>query len=102
MDLFFPFSFLFSPFFLFSLSTRVFAETPLHVYFVLPVARQGQSSRYLKHEDKLRVNQSVFLSPVWRDSFQTTYGVIRNKALRATGSDYYSAVREKKHFRKRV
>lgn len=60
MDLFFPFSFLFSPFFLFSLSTRVFAETPLHVYFVLPVARQGQSSRYLKHEDKLRVNQSVF------------------------------------------
>lgn len=97
MDLFFPFSFLFSPFFLFSLSTRVFAETPLHVYFVLPVARQGQSSRYLKHEDKLRVNQSV-----WRDSFQTTYGVIRNKALPATGSDYYSAVREKKHFRKRV
>lgn len=56
----FSFFFPFFSFLLFSLSTRVFAETPLHVYFVLPVARQGQSSRYLKHEDKLRVNQSVF------------------------------------------
>lgn len=34
-------------------------QEPLRAYFVLAAARQGQSSRYLKHEDKLRVSRSV-------------------------------------------
>lgn len=34
-----------------------FAET---YYFVLAAARQGQTSCYLKRQDKLRVSQSVF------------------------------------------
>lgn len=32
---------------------------PLDIYLVLAAARRGHTSCYLKHEDKLRVSQSV-------------------------------------------
>lgn len=62
---------------IFNTTPSAFCWSLSTVYCVLAAACQGQTRCYLKHEDKLRVTET--LSAVWKDSFETAHVLISSQ-----------------------